>query len=192
MKPCPGRKKSIALLALNSLDTPSARELQAHLETCPGCRHYLAEMSRVVTRIGSAASATDLSASEAFHRQVMHRIKSQTTASIWDTILDSLRPASFNWRVALPVVALLIILLALGIMLEAGVQPRSTISTPQPSLVAVRPVTATTVNLAPTLANYQQAASQSLDKLDDLLVRETRQTGGSAQVCTASAMALNF
>jgi len=47
MKPCAQNRKLIVWLSLNVLDASQARQLRAHLETCEGCRRYLAEISNV-------------------------------------------------------------------------------------------------------------------------------------------------
>ncbi|HMD53916.1 MAG TPA: hypothetical protein VKJ65_05150, partial [Phycisphaerae bacterium] len=129
-----------------------------------------------------------LPSSDTFHRQVMIRIKAEASASALETVVDSLRATFSNWRVALPIAAGLVALLAVGI----GLRPHSAINVRPPSPVVARQVAVAPVDLAPTIANYQQVANQSLEKLDDLLVREGKQTGGPAQVCTASTMVLNF
>ena len=51
MKPCAQNRKLIAWLASNALDARQTRQLQAHLETCEGCRRYLAEISNVTERL---------------------------------------------------------------------------------------------------------------------------------------------
>ena len=191
MTPCPGREKFIAWLALDALDTEPARELRAHLETCPGCRHYFAEMSRLTGQIAAAAPAQDLPSSELFHRQVMARIKAEPPAPIWERIIASLQPETFNWRVALPAMAaVLVLLLAVGV--AGRLHPSGHPQPPAAVAVAVPPMPAATADLAPTIAHYQQAAGESPDKLDALLARESESTGGPAQICTASTMSLNF
>lgn len=191
MKPCPDKKNVITWLALDSLDAPSARELRTHLEICPGCRHYLAEMVRLAGQITAAAPADHadhLPPSEMFHHQVMLRIKAEAATPVWKAILASLRPSSFSWRVALPGAAILAALL----MVEIEFRPHSATGVLPPSPVASQPATVATVDLAPTIAHYRQVASQSLEKLDDLLAREGEQTGPPAQTCTASSMSLRF
>jgi anti-sigma factor RsiW len=192
MKPCPDQQKLIAWLALDSLDARSAQELRAHLETCPGCRHYFAEMSRLAGQIASAAPAEPLAASDAFHRQLMVKINAEATTPVWATILDSLRTIIFNWRVARPVAAVLVALLVAGILVAIESRLRSPVRVHPPAQVVLAPVTVAAVNPAPTIANYQQVASQSLEKLDDLLARQGEQTGGSPQPYTASSMSLRF
>lgn len=190
MKACPDREKLITWLALDALEARSAEELRAHLETCPGCRRHLAEISRLVGQIDSAAPMEELPASETFHRQLMVRIKTEASTPRWKTALASLRRVHFSWRVALPTAALLVALLAADLWLA----PHPAIRVRPPARVAAQPATVPTVKVvpAPNLANYQQAASQSPEKLDDLLFREGERTGGPAQVYTAAAMSLNF
>lgn len=188
MNPCPGNKKLIAWLALDALDDRSARELRAHLKTCPGCAHYLAEMSGIAGRIASAEPAADLPPSETFHRRLMLRIKAEAPAPLWRRIADSLPPALVNWQVAFPLAAMLAALL----VIEIGPRWHPPAEAHSPVTIARRPGPVAGVDLAPTVANYQHAAGQSLEKLDALLAREGRQTSRPAPVCTASAMSLNF
>ena len=50
MKPCSSNRMSLALLALGELDAPRAAALRTHIQTCEGCRGYLAEMSTITER----------------------------------------------------------------------------------------------------------------------------------------------
>ena len=168
----------------------SARALRTHLEICPGCRQYLAEMSRLVGQIASAAPADHLPASETFHRQVMLKIKAEASTPFWQTIMAFLRPAAINWHVALPATAVIVALLLAGIELRPQLHPPVNIR--PPTQVALPPVSAGAINPAPTIANYQQVAGQSLEKLDDLLAREGEQTGAPAPAYTAASMSLRF
>ncbi len=56
MKPCSNHRKLIAWLAVDALDDPQTRSLRAHLETCEGCRRYLAEISNVAQKLSAAAT----------------------------------------------------------------------------------------------------------------------------------------
>ncbi len=189
MTPCPGREKSIAWLALDALDAEPARELRAHLETCPGCRHYFAEMSQLTGQIAAAAPPEEISASDSFHRQVMVRIKAAPPASPWVATLESLRIVIFNWRTAVPATVMVIILLVIGV----GMRSHSTVNIQQPAPAVASPAMAAGVaDPAPTIANYHRAASQSLEKLDALLSREDTRADEPTQICTASTMSLNF
>jgi anti-sigma-K factor RskA len=191
MTPCPGREKFIAWLALDALDAEPARELRAHLETCSGCRHYFAKMSQLTGQIAAAAPAKELPSSESFHRRVMVRIKAEPPASVWERIIGSLQPQTFNWRVAMPAMAaVLVLLLAVGVAWR--LHPTSIPQPPTAVAITVPPKPTATADLTPTIAHYQQAAGESLDKLDALLARESESTGGPAQICTASTMSLNF
>lgn len=186
MKPCSDKQKLIAWLALDALAAQPARELRAHLETCPGCRAYLAGLSRVTGKIASAAPATDLTASETFHRRVMARVRSKPRNLAWMEIVNSFRTTLFSWRVALPVTAALAVLLVAALVWRppAGVRPPPAVNRP--------PIAASPAVPAPTIANYQLAADQSLEKLDALLVREGKPAREPVKVCTAAATALDF
>lgn len=189
MKPCSSKKKLITWLALDALDAPAAQDLRAHLETCPGCRAYLAEISGVTRQVAAAAPEADLPASERFHREVMARIRAEAPPASGRTVLVSLRAVLLHWRIAVPAAVAVAVLVVLGMVngtrTEIQPQPPAVVTIPNPVAPAVG-------DPPPTVACYQEAAGQSLEKLDALLLREGDRSGGPARVCTASTMSLNF
>ena len=74
MKPCANKQKLIAWLALDALDAAVARELRTHLETCAGCRGYLADLARVQQQLAAAVPDSDLRPSASFHQTVLARL----------------------------------------------------------------------------------------------------------------------
>ena len=56
MKPCRKYRKQVVWLAAAALADGEARALRAHLETCAGCRAYLAEISHVTERLAAAGA----------------------------------------------------------------------------------------------------------------------------------------
>lgn len=194
MKPCADKQKLITWLALDALDVHTAQTLHAHLKTCNGCRSYLAEISRVKEQLAAAKPSAELQASEAFHRNAVARMKAETPVSIWATMGAALRPVFFNWRVAVPVAAV-VFLFSLRIWItqsprvEAPLRPVATVP---PVSTPVMAAADAATDLTPTIANYQRVASQSLDKLDELLGEQEKQTARTAPVYTASASALGF
>jgi hypothetical protein len=62
----------------------------------------------------------------------------------------------------------------------------STATNTGPATVA----SASAEDMSPTFANYQNAANRSFDQLDSLLTRQAREGGPTAQIYTASTMAL--
>ena len=191
MNPCANQQKQIAALALGLLEPRPARELRAHLETCAGCRVYLAELTRVTEQLAAAKPVVELPASDTFHRQVMARIKARPSGPDWRMIGDFLRAIPLSWRVALPVGAVVLILTRLG--MEHA--PRAEVPVPPPAPASIQVTAATTdsdADLAPTVANYQRVAEESPDKLDALLARQERATGRAAPVYTAATRTLSF
>jgi len=189
MKPCANQQKQIAALALGLLEPRPARELRAHRDTCAGCRGYLAELTRVTEQLAAAEPAVDLPASDTFHRQVMARIKARPAGADWRMFWDMLRAVPRQWQVALPMVAVVLILTRFWIE-----QVPNAAFPVQPPLRASIPVAAvdTDADLMPTVANYQRVAEESPDKLDALLARQEPGTAPATPIYTAAARSLSF
>lgn len=191
MKPCADQQKRIAALALDLLELRPARELRAHLEACAGCRGYLAELTRVSEQLAAAEPAVGLPASDMFHRQVMARIAAPPAGPDWRMVFDMLRAVPLAWRVALPLMAMVLILARLGI--EHGMNVAIPVHPTAPASIQFTTMAADTdANLSPTVANYQRVAEESPDKLDELLARQEPSTGRAAPVYTAAARSLSF
>jgi len=174
---------------MNALDDGSTRELHAHLESCAGCRRYLAEMSQLTEQLAAAAPDTDLRATESFHQSVMAGLDKETVTSPWESVMARLREVPLKWRVALPVAVVALVMLGIWI----GPSPRTNVEANPPTPARVPAMTADAgIDLTPTLANYQRAADQSPDKLDDLLARQQKPVTGSGPVATAAMMSLGF
>src|SRR2546427_135224 len=69
MKHCSNNRKFIAWLAMDALDDRRTQALRAHLETCEGCRRYLAEIPNVAEKLGATATPPDIQAAESFHQR---------------------------------------------------------------------------------------------------------------------------
>ncbi len=177
MKPCFRNRKLIAWLALGELDAPRAEALYAHMRHCSGCRCYLEEMSAVAGCLDAGPAEPELEPSASFHRKLLGRLRSAETTSAW-TVLS----ARLNWRLALPALgaaALLLLMLALP--------PHPAVLTPPVRVSHLAAPTPTPArDLSPTMANYERAASGSLDEFDDLLTQQARQNLPSAPNFTAA------
>jgi len=186
MKPCASNRKLIVWQTLNALDAPQARKLRAHLETCAGCRRYLAEISNLTEGLVTVEVNPDIQASDSFHRNVAHKLRAATPDSWREILAASIQSQLWNWRVAVPVVAALAFV---GVLLATW---------PPPPPVAAHPSAAPSVMLAadsdndmvPTMANYQRMADQSLEKLDALLTRQGKQASPAMPSYTASTRSL--
>jgi hypothetical protein len=186
MKPCAQNRKPIVWLALNALDARQARPLRAHLETCESCRRYLAEISNVTERLAEGEANPDIQASEIFHQKVAGKLRAAKPESLGEILAAYLRGSLLRWRAPLPAIAALVVV---GVILATWRQP---------PVVFLSPKAATQTALAsgadndpaPTIANYQRVANQSLDKLDALLTRQGNRALPSMPIYTASTLAL--
>jgi anti-sigma factor RsiW len=186
MKPCSKNRKLLAWLALGELDARRAGALRAHIQTCDGCRRYLAEISTVTQRLAAAEMPPDIQASESFHQRLVTRLRAEQPASLWETVAGLLAAARLHWRVALPVFgAAALVIATLSILVR---QP----AVPPPAPISVQAVStpAPKSDLEPTVANYQRVANRSLDELDDLLTRQANRNPPPVPIYTASMFAL--
>jgi anti-sigma factor RsiW len=184
MKPCAKNRKLIAWQALGVLDARRSSALRDHLDHCEGCRRYWEEVSNVTQRLASAAPESDLEASEYFHHRVVEKLQSAESSSVLQIPVGWLRGSLLNWRVALPLTGVLVI--ALVVMVAPRHPPA--VSLPAPATVQVGSPS-TSSDLAPTIANYQMVASQSLEQLDELLTRQGNKSLPPGPVYTASSLA---
>ena len=185
MKPCSRKRMPLALLALGELDAPRAAELRAHIESCEGCRCYLAEISAMTVRLAGAEMKPDIKASESFHRGVVARLRAESSGSVWQTLAKRFVAGWCNWRIALPAAgaaALVIVVLSIPARQPAALRPVPT------GVQAVLP-TDIKSDLPPTIANYQRIATRSLDELDDLLTKQGRRNPSPTPIYTASLFA---
>lgn len=185
MKPCAKNRKLIAWLALGALEARKAAALRDHLACCAGCRRYWEETANVTERLAAAAPDSDLEASELFHHQVAEKLQLVESGSVSENLAAWLRRTIPIWRVALPTVAgLVIALLALH-----APRHHPALSPPAPPTVQVVPASSSESELAPTIANYQMVASQSLEKLSELLTRQGNKPLPPAPIYTVSGLA---
>ena len=186
MKPCSKNRKLIAWLALGELDVRKASVLREHLAVCDGCRGYLEEISNVTQKLAGAQPASESQASESFYQGVAEKLEAHEIASIGENLTALMRGVMLNWRLALPAtVALLIAAFALVILSQS---PRPAPPAPPANQVASAPDSED--DMAPTLANYQMLAGQSLGKLDEVLTEQGNKVLPPAPVYTASTFRL--
>jgi anti-sigma factor RsiW len=186
MKPCAQNRKLIVWLALNALDARQMRHLRAHLETCEGCRTYLAEISNVTETLATEEANPDVQASESFYRKVADKLRASKQDSVGEILAAYFRGTLLNWRVALPAIAVLVVI---GVAIATWRQPPVVSSSPR-AVVQTAPVSGADNDLAVTIANYQRVAYQSLDKLDALLTRQGNRPLPPMPIYTASTLAL--
>jgi hypothetical protein len=184
MKPCSKNRKPLAWLALEELEAGRAAALREHLSQCEGCRGYWEEISSVANGLTAAKAVSKIEPSEFFYRRVAERLQAAGRRSIWENLAADLRGTMLNWRVALPVAAALVVVFVSIVALR-----QSPVVSPTP-LFGVQSESASSSDLAPTIANYQRVAGQSLEKLDKLLTEQGNKALPPAPVYSASAFKL--
>jgi hypothetical protein len=184
MKPCSKNRKQIAWLALDALDARKAAALRDHLALCEGCHRYWEEISGVTTRLAEAQPDSNLEASAFFHHRVSEKLQAAESSSVLENLAALFRGSALNWRMALPAVAALMI----ALLAIVAARPHSTPSRPAPPMD--RNASSSGSDLAPTIANYQIVAGQSLEKLDELLIRQGNKPLPPAPIYTASGLVL--
>jgi hypothetical protein len=188
MKPCDSNRKLIVWLTLNALDAWQTHQLRTHLETCEGRRRYLAEISSVTKKLATAETHPDVQSSENFHQKVAGRLRSAKPDSLREILAAYLGANLLNWHVALPAFVALVLI---GVNVAVWWQPPK-LALPHQTRPQVQTVTASGADNdpAPTIANYQRVASQSLEKLDALLTRQGNRALPAMPVYTASTLGL--
>jgi hypothetical protein len=183
MKPCSRNRKRIAWLVLDALDAPQAAALRDHLARCEGCRRYWEDLSHTTEALTSASPDSSLEASESFHRRVAEKLQAVESGSVLDNLTAWLGGAMRNRRVALPAMAVAAI--ALIVVVASRYYPDR--SRPVQPTVQVASASNSESELAPTIANYQRVANQSLEKLSELLTRQGDRSLPQAPVYTISS-----
>lgn len=191
MKPCARNRKLIAWLALDELDPRKVTALRKHLAECEGCRRYWEEISNVTEVLTARSTAecaerpdANLEVAESFHRRVAEKLWADKSSSALENFAGWVHHWLLNWRMTLPAVAVLV--LALTALLTLRHHPASS----PPAPVQIVSAYDSGSDLAPTIANYQMVANQSLDKLDELLTRQGNKSLTPAPVYTASGLTL--
>ena len=183
MKACSKNRKRIAWLALDALDVQQARDLRAHLEACEGCRCYLAEISDVAEKLNAGQTEAGIQASESFHQKVVGALRSEETASAWETLAD-LAGRRLHGRVAWPVIgAAVVVIAALFLFVQ---RPGIPLPAPTGAQAVLKPNVKR--DLDPTISNYQMVANRSLEELDELLTRQGNRNPPPIQIYTASTL----
>lgn len=187
MKPCSKQKKAITWLALGALETEDSTALRAHLAHCEGCRAYFEQLSNVTDKLASAAPDSSIEASEHFLRGAARKLQLAQSSSTFRNLSTWFHHSMLSWRIALPVVATLVI--ALTLLLPSRKHPVNPQPLTMPIAQVQRPSNSDT-DLEPTVANYQMVASQSLEQLSVLLTKQGNKSLPPAPIYTASGLDL--
>jgi hypothetical protein len=186
MNACKDKRKLISELALGALAPGEAQALQAHLESCVGCREYLGEVSQLSARLRAIAKGSDIEATEAFHQRLMRAVRNAGAKSKWEAIAGKLRvgPISWRWASGLGGMAVVVTFVLLLFSRPSEVQRASVPGPPQTNQKLDG-------ELSPSVANYRIAANRSLEQLDELLTQQANKRGTSRETYKASVLAAN-
>jgi predicted anti-sigma-YlaC factor YlaD len=187
MKPCSRNRKLITWLALDVLEAPKAAALRDHLSLCQGCRRYWEKISRLTETLASAQPDSKLEATELFHQKLAERLQAVESPSLLEELCVWLHRSMLGWRVALPAIVVLAI-----VLLAIDANRRHSTSTPQmPVTVQAEPTPDSEDDLAPTIGNYEMVANQSFEKLQELLDRQGEKSLPPVPDYTASSLTLS-
>jgi anti-sigma factor RsiW len=184
MKPCRHHRKRLACLALGELEPGQAQALGAHLETCAGCRHYLAELSRVTDALAVTANlnGAEVRASARLHQSVLRALRAGQRARVSTGWLGPLGQSWLDRRLGLAALGAAAAILAAWFWFAPRPTPVQT------ARIESRVLPDLSADAAPTLANYRSAAERSLQKLDDLLTRQGNRNPPAAPIYTAGTL----
>jgi hypothetical protein len=184
MKPCSKNRKLLAWLALGNLDDKQATTLREHVTTCKGCRRYLAEIANVTGTLNAAEMKADIVATASFHRRVVAAIKAEEPRRVQPSIGEFFRGTLLDWRVAVPTLGGIAVVLMVGFFLVFRQGPE----VPPPVHSTHRGLEHNVdADFRPTIANYEMVANQSLEKLDQVLSEQGNRRLPPAPIYTASS-----
>jgi hypothetical protein len=178
MKPCFGKRKLLAWLALGELDEPRAKRLRSHVLACEGCRRYLESLAGVRERLAAADTSQGLQPSAFFHRKWVARLEAGSAGRMWAPLRLRL-----SWGVALPALGTASALVLVGFALfhnPSGHSSRMAINRAESAPLVHKP------DLSLSAANYQRVAARSLDEFDELLTAQAKHRSPPAPAYIAS------
>jgi len=182
MKCCHRKRKTIALLAANALDTDPAEKIRLHLQSCPGCRSYFEDVSHLTRKVENVASLPEAELSGSFHRDLARRIANQSKPSPFGGLAAMIRPwlATGRLLTATAVVALAIVVA----YLMSSHRPAQS----SPLITRHDPVAEKGAGPAtfPTLAVYHRTTG-SPEALDALLTRQAFGEGSAPESLAISS-----
>ena len=168
MKPCSKQRKLIAWLAVRALDARQECNLRAHLNVCAGCRDYYQQVCDTAKNLAASDINAEIDPAPDFHHRVLNALRAEETTPAWEIFVERMTDRFLRWRVALPATGAMAVLLALLFLLGRD----RNVSRPVTEAPHAFPPANLRADLPPTFANYQMIANQSLDTLDELLLRQ--------------------
>jgi hypothetical protein len=187
MNPCAKNRKLLVWLVTGALEPRQAEALRDHLVRCEGCRQYRNEVMHVADRLAEAQPDSQAVPSATFYQRVARRLQPVGIGGIQQILCAWFRGLRVNWRLAIPaVVVLTMVVLAMGIPHSPRI-PRPPVMPAPPGVSEA----SAGKNLETTIANYQRVAGQSLARFDDLLTRQGNQRLPEVPAWTLSSLALS-
>jgi len=186
MKPCSRNRKAINALVLGNMPELEARQLQAHLDHCAGCRQLAEELTRLGDDLCFLAEPvrqqTEEGPSPFLHQRVLQRIQSSEK----EAIRQMKPPGLWHWAWRLVVVgATAAVILFLGWFApNRPRQPQAEMARIESSMHVSESSAETNADpptVGPTLLRYRMAANDSLEELDALLSSSPVWTGALRQ-----------
>ena len=147
----------------NALDIRDAAALREHLATCADCRCYRDEITTVSRTLSAATPASNLEPSASFYHGLSSKLVPFESTSGLADLFGQVLTSIWAWRLVLSGAALFIVISTLLVFQHPAPSSSARHSPSQAASEADPP---------PTIASYQIAASQSLEKFSDLLRRE--------------------
>lgn len=187
MKPCSQHQKAIAWLVIDALDVARAGVVRKHLEACPACREYWADLRAIGREHQHAAeNFPETPVGEAFHRRLEQRLEADDSRPGLLQALDTFRRAfdSIDLRFASAAAAVLAAALVLWWTTRQGPSPRPT------EFTVTAPLLPRTESIAlppPTLSSYRVAPNRSPDALDELVARQAVGSSSAGAAATIYA-----
>jgi len=182
MNVCENNKMALSLLATGDLRGEEAAHLRAHVDSCPGCRGYLGQLTSVAGDLaGAAAAKSEIEVPVNFHRDLTRRIAAEKPRSLWAEVFAFPGLRALNWRYLAPTIGVAVAAIALLLWIP-GLNRANTKS-------SIGPVVAAVADQSPTLGTYHDLANNSWDALDRELTREAAAAPSGPPVLAVSSLA---
>src|SRR3954462_7323983 len=169
MKPCPSNKRLIAWICAGALGDQQRSALEKHLESCPGCRAYHLQMSRLTGRIGKQSALPLSKIPEGFHKRMLQKIAESRVprAGLLEAMKHCWRDGRRETVIGVSL-GLTSLIFTFVLLQHEAIRPGPALT------VRIEPPAATSKGYPPTLASYRAAAESSSEALDELLARENK------------------
>lgn len=165
MKPCAAHRESVVLLASSALSSAESGPVREHLQACPACRDYFAQISAVCADHSGAASALPM---VEVPPRVYHRIASATRSTSSPAKANGWAPWTMG-RFQIAGVAVLLLAFLGSWTLFRPVTAPTPVSGPAKSVAAA--ISAPEAG-TPKLLAYRLALNRSPEAFEQMLTAE--------------------